>query len=393
MSEVVTTTPETTAPVVEAPAPTPSAAPVEKPATSTAPAAAPTESKPQERRDTIRESMIKAGVIKPASQSAAERARDQQGRFAPAQAAAPAPSAPAAPQAPIQVEDLPLPKSLKKELETHWKSVPQELKKAYIERDSHYDRGISQLRTRAEAGEQILNEIKPFEHVFRATGTSPQATIKNLMPVAAVLATGTPEQKAVVISKAMAEYGVTVDHLNAALQGQQNSPMMHPEVQALSQKLQRLESLISSGQQRSVEAENQRISLMADAFGKDKPNFDEMRPQMWSLLQAQSTAEAQGLTGPLGSKQDTALWSESQWIENAYSAALRLNPAYFQSEIARQRDEALKAERDKANQAAQTSRAASVQVRGAPGGPASPAQVNPKDRQAVIRAALRAHST
>lgn len=396
MNETVTAAPE---PPVEAPvaAPEAPATPTPAPTAPAAPVEAKTAPDPvRDRSSTIREAMIAKGVIKPQTVKPGEKPRDVQGRFAPSpiQAAKatnqPASAAPA--PAPV-VEDIPLPRSLKKELEAHWKGVHPDLKKAYAERDANYDKGIAQYRTQAQAAEALLNELKPYEQVFKQTGTDARGTIRNLMPIAAVLATGTPEQKATVITRAMQQYGVSVEHLNQALQGQpQNSPMMHPEVQALARQVQQLTQTITTNQERTQAAESQRISAMAESFGRDKPNFEQLRPQMWSLLQAQATAESQGLPGPLGSQLDTSLWSESQWIENAYNAAIRLDPNFLQSEIARHRDEALRAERDKANQAAQASRAAAVQVRGAPSGPASPSQIDPKDRQAVIRTALRSHS-
>jgi hypothetical protein len=142
---------------------------------------------------------------------------------------------------------------------------------------------------------------------------------------------------------------------------------------------------------RNQQAEDARVNAIAEQFGRDKPNFDAMRQQMWSILQAQAQAEAQGLAGPFGSATDTAAWPEQKWIEEAFNAATRLDANSYQSELNRQREEAATQERNRATQAAVASRAASVSVRGAPSGPASTSAVDPKDRRAVIAAAVRSH--
>lgn len=373
----------------ETPVETPAPEVVEAPAPQEAVPAKPAD--PKDRQATLREAMIAKGVIKPkvevkTSQVQGERPRGADGKFVPSQPQVT--NTPAANASQVATV-LPLPRSLKKELEPHWKTANAELQRAYLQRDADYEKGIAQYRTRAEQADAILNEVKPYENIFRQTGTDARQTIKNLMPVAAVLASGTPQQKATVILQAMSQYGVQLDHLAQMAQAPQMQTAMDPNYQALATRIQELTQFVQGSHQKTQQEENQRISLMAESFGRDKPNFEQMRPQMWSLLQAQATAEAQGLNGPLGSPSETAIWGESQWIENAYNAALRLDPTHFQAELTRHRDEALKAERAQATQAAQASRNAAVQVRGAPGGPATPAQIDPKDRQAVIRNALR----
>ena len=407
-------------PIVSAPEAAPAAStPAPAPAT---PAAAPEAPKaPVERRDvlkaamkasqepaegkSLRERMIERGVIRPAAESSRPRAPD--GKFVPStQKAAPQASgtpgsqtsttARVEPAAQPPVEDIPLPKSLRKELEPLWKVASPELRKAIIQREADYDKGVAQYRTRAQEAEALFNEFKPYEQVMRMTGANPVSAIRNMMPTMAVLATGSPQEKAFVMAKAMQAYNVPLEHIAQVMQGGVNAVQggaqgagADPLVQQLAAQVQQLTQAWTQNQQSTQQREDQRLASITEAFGRDKPNFEALRPQMWSLIQAQSIAEQRGVAGPLGAAGQTAAWSEQQWVENAYNAALRLNPDFYQSELTRQREEAARLEREKATQAAQASRAAAVQVRGAPAPAALGAQVNPQDRRAVIASAMR----
>ncbi len=396
---------EPVAPAVEPAAPAPVAAP-EAPA------------QPLERRDVIaaamkaasqpedgkslRQRMIDNGTIKP---------RDEAGRFA-TQSVAPKPNgaAPAKPAqvaiaarpapvgtlppspSPVQASDVPLPRSLKRELEAHWKAANPDLQKAIAQREADYDRGAQQWKTQAESANALLAEFKPFEPIMRMTGATPASAIRNLLPTMAVLNTGSPQEKAFVVARTLQQFGIPLEHVQQVMQnGVQGVPQsaMDPNVHALQQQVQNLTNAFTTNQQNAQAAEQQRISAIADGFARDKPNFDNLRPQMHSLMIAQSHAEQNGLQGPFGTAEQTAHWSEQKWVEESYNAALRLNPDLYQSELTRQREEAARAERDRATQAAQASRAAAVQVRGAPSPSVGTASFDPKDRRAVIQAAMR----
>lgn len=405
---------ETQQPAIEpaAPVAAPEAAPT--PAPEAAPQAP---EKPLERREviaaaikasqepangkTLRERMIENGTIRP---------RDQQGRFAPqqaqpatakpSQAAAPARPADGVPSlspssSPATASDVPLPRSLKKELEAHWKAANPELQRAIAQREADFERGATQWRQQAEAANQLLAEFKPYEPMMRLTGATPVSAIRSILPTMAVLNTGSPAEKAFVVAKTLQQFGIPLEHIQQVMQGGVHGipqAALDPTVQALQQQVQSLTQTFQQREQAQRAAEDARYQAIADSWGHDKPHFESLRPQMWSLLQAQATAEQNGIQGPLGSREQTAAWSEQQWVENAYNATIRLNPELYQSELTRQREEAARAERDRATQAALASRAAAVQVRGAPSPVAGTGSIDPKDRRAVISAALRARA-
>lgn len=380
-------------------------APAAAPAASSAPdapVAAPEPSKPASRADTLRaaiqaakepsegkslrEKMIANGTIRPAA--AGERQRAPDGKFVAAQQAQKSAATPA----PTQAQTIAMPKSLRKELEAHWTQTPAELQKAINEREAAYERGVAQYRTQAEQAQALLSEFKPYENIMRMTGGTPQTALRSILPTMAVLTTGAPQEKAFVIAKAMQQYGVPIEHIAQVMQGGAGAVQAHqdPMLAQLAQQVNALTQTFQTQQQAHEQAENARLASIAENFGAGKEHFNTLRPQMWSVLQAQSLAEQQGIPGPLGSGEQTAAMTEAQWVEAAYNAALRLNPELYESELTRQREEAARTERDKATAAAQAARSAAVQVRGAPAPSATTSAINPRDRAAVIRSAMRA---
>jgi hypothetical protein len=339
--------------------------------------------------------MIAKGIIKPrdpTEQQIADRARDQQGRFTksqPQNGQAARPPASSSSTLSVPAVETPLPKSLKRDLEQHWKTAPDELRKAWLQRDQDYEKGIGTYKQQAEAANQVLAEFKQYEPVMRLTGATPVSAIRSILPTMAVLNTGSPQEKAFVLARAMQQYGVPLEHIQQVMQGGASAVPQDTAYNQLAQQVQSLQSMFQTTRQQAEQAEQQRLAAIAESYGKDKPHFEQLRSQMWALLQAQNTAEAQGVAGPLGERGTTSLWGEQQWIDAAYKAAIRLSPELYESELRRQRDEAARAEREKANQVAQASRAAAVQVRGAPASSVANINADPRDRRSVIAAALR----
>lgn len=363
--------------------------------------------KPEQRRDTIaraladkkaetgdtglRDRLIAEGKIKPASpakQAAAAQMLRDRGKFT-----GKAPEQPVATQgAALPVETAPpqfppLPKWLKKELEPVWQKGPPELLQAFSKYGEDATKGIEKYKGEATQAQALLNEFKPFEQMIRAEGGTPQTAIRSLLQISSQLRTGSPQDKAQLVAQTMKQYGVPFEHIaqmfgvrltDANGQPVQSSiPQTDPQIAALMREVNTLKGSIQSREQAAQAAEDARIAKIAEAFGKDRPHFEDLKPQIAGLI-----------SGGLVQGMDTM--SESEILNAAYDMALRLNPALYEQHLAQERERAAQAERDKANQAAQTSRAAAVQVRGAPGSKSLPA-VDPKDRRSAIRHAIALH--
>lgn len=372
MDEVVTGAPAeapVTAPVVDAPAPAPAATPAAPASTVSV--------EPKSRHDTIREAMkaAKDGTLR--GQHAQRQPREA-GKFA-------GPPASATP-APVPLEAAPKPrpallKSLKRELEPHWNTAPQELVEAFAEREAAFEKGAAQWQTKAQSADAVLEQFKPYEWMLRAEGATPQTAIAPLLQTAAILRTGTPQQKAQSVAQVMQQFGIPLEHIQSVMGGNQptGQSVLDPHYNQLAQEVQSLKQNWTQTIQQQEQAQTQRAMTVIQQFAADPQNvhFEALQPKMLALLQTPDL---------LGT--NVQFMSEMEKLKLAYSAALKLDPDLSQQVLAQQQADAQRQSRERAQQAANVAKAAAVQVTGAPGAPIAPS-VNPNDRRSVIANALR----
>ncbi len=321
----------------------------------------------------LRDQMIEKGVIKPAG----ERPRAPDGKFTanavatplPAKAPALAPGIAGGP-APAKPQAIPLPKALKAELAEHWGKTPAEVQAAVDKYVKDASKGIENYKGRAEVGDKMLAEFKPYEAILRAEGGTPETALRQFLNTAYMLRQGTQAQKADLVARTMQAYGIAPEHVAAALQGAPQAGIApeNPMLAQLAAQVQSLSQALNGQQERSYTA-------IADNFGRDKPHWDLLKPHVAAVLARGGVEGADAM-------------SEVEILNAAYTQVLQQYPVMMQQDAEAQKAAALKAERDKANAAAQAARAASVQVTGAPGAAAAPA-FDPKDRRSVLAHALR----
>ncbi len=333
--------------------------------------------KPLTRAETIREALnTPAEERKPTNRGkhAVNQPREQ-GKFAPG---APVVADPV--QAPVVSDRPPMLKSLRKEVEAHWNNAPPELLNEFTRREADYEKGVAQYRTQAQQAAEVLDQFKPYEWILRNEGSTPQQAIAPLLQTAAILRTGTPQQKAQSVAQMMQQFGIPMDHIaqmfGAQTQGQQ---VADPQYNALAQQVQQLTQHITQSQYQQQQALEGRALSVIQQFAQDPKNihFEALQDTMLRLLQAPQV---------LG---DTSGLSEREKLQLAYDTAVRLDPNIAAQSLAQQQAAQAAQVRGQAQNAVQTAKAAAVQVRGAPGS-AAPANVDPKNRRDVIANALRA---
>jgi len=337
---------------IDTPAPeTPAPAPVEAPA------------EPQSRADTIREALTKTPTNR--GKHAATQNREG-GKFAPKfptdQTQAP------------QMAEKPraeMPKSLRLELKEHWEKAPAELQQAFAQRDADYEKGITSYKQRDAEARAITEQFAPYEWILRNEGSTPSQAIGPLLQTAALLRTGTPQQKSQAVAQMIQQFQIPLEQV-AAYFGGEAPPQQDSHYNQLAQQVQQLTAHITQSQYESQKQNENRALSVIQQFAGDPANahFEAVQDRMLSLLQAPQV---------LG---DISHMSEREKLQVAYDTAVRLDPQLAQSLFAQQQQSyAAQNQVQKAKQAA-------VQVRGAPGAAISGA-VNQMDRRAVIANALR----
>ena len=314
---------------------------------------------PQSRADTIREALSKNPTNR--GKHAASQPRES-GKFAPKE-----PKFPTS-DAPTRAE---MPKSLRLELKDHWEKAPPELQQAIAQREADFERGINTYKSRDAEARAITELFQPYEWMLRNENATPATAIGPLLQTAALLRTGTPQQKSQAVAQMIQQFQIPLDQVAAFFGGEQPQ-LQDNQYNQLAQQVQQLTAHITQSQYQAQKQNESRALSVIQQFASDPANvhFEAVSDRMLQLLQAPQV---------LG---DTSQMSEREKLQLAYDTAVRLDPTTAQ-QIYAQQQQSMQA----ANQV-QRAKTAAVQVRGAPS--ASPSFVtNQSDRRAVIANALR----
>ncbi len=209
---------------------------------------------------------------------------------APATSTEPAPATSAAPIATA-------PRTWRTEAAAQFATLPPVVQAEIAKREEDMFKGIESYKGMATIGKTYSDAVKPYEQVMRQVGADPVETVKGLMQSHYTLAFGTAHEKATLMHKIAADYGIDLGAVQEQVQYQD------PQVQSLREELNQLRS----SHQQLATAENtrsqQQLNGMIREFASDAKNvhFKEVISDMVTLLQA-------GAEPDLASAYQTAVW-------------------------------------------------------------------------------------
>lgn len=293
--------------------------------------------------------VIQEETVQPAVETAAqaaERARDEKGRFAAkgedAQAAAgeqkvaPEPAPQVAPEptaAPVQAPAVPRPTTWKKEyLPIFDKLVSggtdgmvalsaeeaRKLAEYSGQREKEYATGVSTYKAEAQNARELQAALDPFMGELQQANIKPAQWIANLGGAHQTLVRGTPEQKLQMFAKLAQDYGVPLAAVSQAQAGQIDPivPQLMQHIQDLSQKVNTVTGWREQQEQQSAaqqqEAARQQIAKFEDA--EKYPHFETVRDTMARLLEAGISTD----------------------LDEAYAKAVRMDDGAWSAEQERQ---------------------------------------------------------
>jgi hypothetical protein len=312
--------------------------------------------------------------------TAAQRARDESGRFAKAQKAA-APKATEKPEAPAteakaatpaapKPEAAAQPEAEKPEAPASWKPLerehffkaPPEVRQAILRREKEMALAMQESAPAKKLAQDFQQTVAPYASMLQADGVEPVRAIGGLLQMAATLRSGSPAARAQLIAHLVRSNGVAIEALDAELSRQPTQSAQQPQAvdpQAITQQV--LQQL----QQQRQQVTQQRTMQEVAAFGEKREFFDSVREDMADVMQA---AARRGIP---------------MTLEEAYTRACNLHPEVAQ--VLKQRQDAEAAQ--KAQAAAQKARAAATSARPQPAGVSAP---QPKGiREALAAAAAK----
>lgn len=313
-------------------------------------------------------------------EQAAARARDEAGRFArktqkpapkvevkptvpPAAKPVVRPTATVKPTAPAGVAapatapatpEMKPPQSWRGPAKETWAALPEAARVEVLRREKEINTQLAAVGEERKYAQSMRAAVAPFEAQIRAEGSTPERAVASLMQTALALRTAPPAHKAQLVAGMIADFGVPLDGLVAALQGQ---PV--PEQQRQPAQVDPRQLVAQVKQQLVQELSQQRESALVTRYTAETESFLEAQP----VHGLDGTDYGQEIREDMADIIERAAKRGSTiTLEQAYSRAAREHPEV--SKVLAQREAAAAAA--KANASTRRARAASSSVRHSP---------------------------
>lgn len=224
---------------------------------------------------------------------AAQRARDEAGRFAKQEAKPQAtPKQPADKTTPPAITPKPVdgapaaggaPRSWAPAVREHWDKIPREARDAILKREGEATRAMSELGQARRFQQEFEAVAAPYKALFTAP---PVQVAANLFQTAAALQTGDVPTKASIIATMIRNFGVSPDAVADALEGKQPAPGTQPQGQPYRDP--RVDELLRRQQeteQRTQQAHLSEAQRALQEFEAQAEFLEDVREDMAVLLE------------------------------------------------------------------------------------------------------------
>ena len=261
--------------------------------------------------------------------------RDDRGRFARTEKAAPAPEMQEPAEEPVWMKP---PASWKKDYHDVWLSADPKMREYAYQREEQMRKGVEPLLSKAQFADAMNEALEPYMQTIQGLGLKPEQAVAALAQADYTLRTAPPEQRVQYLYNLAAQYGIQLGQPGQVPQAGQVNPL----VWQLQNELNAVRGEVMGWKQQQEMAQNQQLLNEINDFSAKAEYFEEARPTMIQLLQ----------TGV------------AQTLEDAYDKAIRLDSALFDKVQSAQQAQIAAKQNAEKNRAAKAARAAAVSVRG-----------------------------
>src|SRR5579859_126809 len=250
-----------------------------------------------------------------------------------------------------------------------WATMPATAQAAVIRREREIESALQQTAADRQLRQVVSQTLGPYEGMIRAQGAEPLQFVDNLLRTAAALQTAPAGYKAQIVANIIKTYGVDVQGLADALDGQppaangQAPSAVDPN--ALAQQV--TQSVLNNLTQQRDAMLSQNATAQIDAFAADREFFEDVKHRMGILMEAAA--------------HDNVAMS----LEEAYDLACQMDKGI--APILRQREAAAQA--NAATASTQRAKAAGSSIRTQPSGVVNAPQAGENLRD-DIRASISA---
>lgn len=196
-------------------------------------------------------------------------------------------------------------------------------------REGQMHEGIAKLKTEYEGkatfAEQMWREIAPHKHLIDREGGNPVAAVRDLLGMAALMRTGTPDQKRQLLLSTAQQYGVDL----SGAEQPNPQPMHDPRVDTLEQTLRQMA-------QQNEQQTRQQLQSEVETFAESHPHFEDVRVEMGRLIEA-------GLAQDMNDAYERAIWSVPEIRQKVQAEASAKSEAERKAKAREQVDKAKRA--------------------------------------------------
>lgn len=152
--------------------------------------------------------------------------------------------------------------------------APPELQQAMVRREKEYHQGIEKSALGAKEWSRAEQVIAP--HRAMIGNADPIQVVGNLLQAAHTLNYAPPQAKAQFLARMIKDSGVPIELLDSALSGQPAPEQAQHQQPVIDQRAitAQIEAVMHM----------ERLRMQAEAFGKDRPFFEKLKPRMAALL-------------------------------------------------------------------------------------------------------------
>jgi hypothetical protein len=243
-------------------------------------------------------------------------------------------------------EDKKPPQALSAHLKGKWSDLPEEVKNEFIRLEHASAKGVQTLKADAQAGRSLMAEIRPYEGLIQSSGGTPETVVRNLLQTAAILRTGTAQQKQGAVLSIMQEYGIQLNGQAPA----QPDPYM--------QEIQKLQKQLEQQQQSRTQQEESVVLNTIESFLGETDDKGNPKYPLDDNLEVELVDEIASVKRKNPSKTDR------QVLEQAYENVSWKVPEIRQTLIARQAAEAEAKRKEKSAQEIAKKQNAGVSIKG-----------------------------
>ncbi len=214
------------------------------------------------------------------------------------------------------------PSSWKPAAKAEWGKLPEVVRADIHRRETEHHQGFRGIKENADFGQSMRNTVQPYLGLIQAEGGTPERAVAQLLNTAAILRTGSQQQKQQAIGQIIQTYGIEMPQPQAPqvdAQGQQippqtqQQPFLDPRVDGLLASLQARER----EQQQQQEAQsNDATERFLSAKGADgQPAFPFVDNVLQDMIER---------TGAI--RRNSPALSHDDVLKQAYEQAVWANP-------------------------------------------------------------------